>query len=1362
MPEGTFPGKKAITVEELVSGATVSPSLSSLGITPPLGKRKVLLSEFYKEEPVTREGEAISKEPQFKEPPEEDITNVDKMFRSFRVGGASLVDLAGGAAIWAGLDETGDKFRDWAQEVVKNNELKEMYKEFEWSDLADPDFYMTKGVQMIPSLLTLIPVAIGGGAIGGGIAGVLKLGQIGRVLVPAVASALASRPLESAMEAAGTFNKLMDEGHTKEEASEGGAETFVKNITLLGFDAAQYAVAMSLVPSALRPALSRFIKTKGMKAVGFAGASASEGVEEVLQNFFQDLGEQSIKKDFDPSLKEALLLTRPQDKEAAALGTLAGAAFQTTGIIARAGEREMPVLDLEKLRATKEKTVSEAIMPYIAPEEKAVFTFVDTRYQEIGFIRDKIRAAFPEITNKEAEASAALVAGSAEYKKMSVAEFMGTYLEGFERINPQEITKEMAERWRVLTSEDKVRMEVLRGKLLDSEEELVGFERLELLLLERRNAIAHMDMPEGGKAIIRAFQAIDVEVLVHELGHMFRRLLNPADLEIAEKWAGVEDGKWSLENEEMFANAFTRWLRTGKTKNPKVVSIFKEFKSWLTKIYKTIKGSRIDIKVSTEMKEVFDKMVGMPDASEIAAGQDILKDIEEGKVELDVAVEKQVILTEARGNFARLVAVKHGVNSKDARKRLKVARDRERAVIDAIEHPEEREALSDNERRYMDLVRENWRAGARMAQDEQMLQTVLENYVYHIYRDSDSKIKSAFYPVGVGMLKMRPRFSLKRMISTLREAEEKFGLTPVDDIPTLITAWWSSLGRAMANRDLVQFLKTLPTQDGAPILSAEKIEGYRFIAEPSLARAYHFGKTTFRGSGVWVHPEFYEPLSIVLAPPTLHPRWIKEVIRARNTVKRLIMVNPLIHGWNIYSDTMDEYNFRIFRAARVLIAGEKEEILLKRAGVDTMEELKMDAVKNGLSTASVRAAIRELYEGMGEEFPELKSRLDKIKHPLKGMKELSDWVLWGKIVQNASLAIYALKKAKFMKTGISPDRAGYLSSHFTNDLLGTLMKSIFTRRQSAMLSALFFARNWTVSNLRLVTGALGYRGGKLPLVGKLPRFLAHKGLTKEDMRILQAEYAKHLVKGVLGLVIMTNIVTYAITGHWSDDNEEGHKMDIDLGFKDKKGREVYITPMVFRYIRDYFGWFGEPIRTFMNKTEPLLRQTAEQLFNFSYWRKRPIAPGGAPWADKFKLRAEYFFKGITPLGTFAPRRGEVRTWTEALVPLIGTWIRHGVSGGDIGLKIIEFMQEKGYKQDKIDEELNEMIQSGDIYGFLHEAISTGRYKQMAGIKRRLLRFKSPLVYRFKSMSREDRIKFLMSLTEEEKKKMNKYLKAGSK
>lgn len=113
-----------------------------------------------------------------------------------------------------------------------------------------------------------------------------------------------------------------------------------------------------------------------------------------------------------------------------------------------------------------------------------------------------------------------------------------------------------------------------------------------------------------GRAFIRFFQSSDVSTAVHEIGHVLRRWLEGDDLKVAEEWAEVENGEWTRTHEEKFARGFERYLRDGKAPTDALKAVFARMRDWLIGIYKRVTGSEIDVKVSPEMRDLFDRQLG--------------------------------------------------------------------------------------------------------------------------------------------------------------------------------------------------------------------------------------------------------------------------------------------------------------------------------------------------------------------------------------------------------------------------------------------------------------------------------------------------------------------------------------------------------------------------------------------------------------------------------------------------------------------------------------------------------------------------------------------------------------------------------
>ena len=121
---------------------------------------------------------------------------------------------------------------------------------------------------------------------------------------------------------------------------------------------------------------------------------------------------------------------------------------------------------------------------------------------------------------------------------------------------------------------------------------------------------ASVEFTETNDALIRFFKGADLSSALHEHGHVFRRWLPEADQAIAAEWAGATDGNWTRPAEEKFARGFERYLRDGKAPTPELKQVFAKVREWLIGIYRRIKGSDIDVEVSPEMRDLFDRMLG--------------------------------------------------------------------------------------------------------------------------------------------------------------------------------------------------------------------------------------------------------------------------------------------------------------------------------------------------------------------------------------------------------------------------------------------------------------------------------------------------------------------------------------------------------------------------------------------------------------------------------------------------------------------------------------------------------------------------------------------------------------------------------
>jgi len=712
--------------------------------------------------------------------------------------------------------------------------------------------------------------------------------------------------------------------------------------------------------------------------------------------------------------------------------------------------------------------------------------------------------------------------------------------------------------------------------------------------------------------------------------------------------------------------------------------------------------------------------------------------------------------------------------------------------------------LSPVETKLLELYTKTTEQGAITALEEGVMEDVIDNYFTGLYPDMSPKklqiIKSKSKVSG------KTPYSKQKLFLLPSEAEAA-GLKPIYDLRELTGHWWDSVNRAVANKTMLERLGNLPTQDGELAITPEFIPGYIKIDwSPALSKVI----AGSIGKSVYAHPTLAPQLKILLNPAQPDAAKNNALKTLHNGVKRVIMINPLIHGWNIYSDVMDEYSFRMLKTGRVVLAGEKPWLLAKRTGyveskaewnemtkdrqVVINRQILSEMASQGIGIAETQSLTIELGNFYRKNFSELSvsdatfSKKLKYfgkkmkKNPLRTLRMASDNFLWDKIVKNSQISIYALTKSRAIKSGLSEVEARRVAGHYTKDLLGMLSKSVFSPDgafSGDKLNYLFFARNWTISNLRLVSGATGYRGNNLP------RFLAHKGISKPEAKFLQEQYTAHLIKGAIGSMVLTNLLNYAFTGiepefeegklvgfnfnkekaHWATENEEGHELDIDTGTYNSTGGKIYVENLLFRYIRDYEKWATDPAKTFLNKVHPVPKAAVEQIINMTLWNNRKIIPypNQSDMWEKARLRTQHLLYSITPYGQFAGQPDRVRTWVEKIAPLFGTWTKSGVAGGDAIAKLNRFIEERNYKFDEIDTHINLMWQTGDETYVVSELAKLKRYRDIDGIKNRMLKYRNYPLWRFNVVlrSKADRKEFMSTLTKREREEFIAAMKIGN-
>ncbi len=142
-----------------------------------------------------------------------------------------------------------------------------------------------------------------------------------------------------------------------------------------------------------------------------------------------------------------------------------------------------------------------------------------------------------------------------------------------------------------------------------------------------------------GTAVIRAFEAADVSTFVHEIAHAWMPNMGEKDLSIVSNWLRAQYDMelpqgWQYGHEnyvlakERFARAFERYLAEGRPPVPTLKGVFERFKSWMITIYQKISGTDIDVRLTSEIRNLFDRWIGgAENQAEIQRNYDMMLEV---------------------------------------------------------------------------------------------------------------------------------------------------------------------------------------------------------------------------------------------------------------------------------------------------------------------------------------------------------------------------------------------------------------------------------------------------------------------------------------------------------------------------------------------------------------------------------------------------------------------------------------------------------------------------------------------------------------------------------------------------------------
>jgi hypothetical protein len=120
-----------------------------------------------------------------------------------------------------------------------------------------------------------------------------------------------------------------------------------------------------------------------------------------------------------------------------------------------------------------------------------------------------------------------------------------------------------------------------------------------------------------GQAVVEVFAEGEVSTVVHEVGHVLRRLLVDIDPELAraaDETYGVRDGNWGVDAEEAFARDLERYIIRGEVGEnvQQLRPLFERLKEMFRDIYESVlKSAKAgDLEIPTKTRDIFDNIFG--------------------------------------------------------------------------------------------------------------------------------------------------------------------------------------------------------------------------------------------------------------------------------------------------------------------------------------------------------------------------------------------------------------------------------------------------------------------------------------------------------------------------------------------------------------------------------------------------------------------------------------------------------------------------------------------------------------------------------------------------------------------------------
>jgi len=476
----------------------------------------------------------------------------------------------------------------------------------------------------------------------------------------------------------------------------------------------------------------------------------------------------------------------------------------------------------------------------------------------------------------------------------------------------------------------------------------------------------------------------------------------------------------------------------------------------------------------------------------------------------------------------------------------------------------------------------------------------------------------------------------------------------------------------------------------------EWYQGYNYLGkvQPRLRDAEQFASIP-----LMIHPDARQAVrSLVVAPQVPRNRALSAVWESLMFSRRMIMIDPLVHGVNVFSNVMETFDFRNplrSNPVNLYAMGRKME----------HDPVKMtEAWEAGLTADDIYGPAADIANDINQG---LDIVFGNSMRPDMIASRFSHQVLW-KQLRRFQLGVFQYEMEKMMKlsrkhkmyqvkdgfTGIkraiTRGEAAARAAEEVNTRFGALPDHWKTVMGNVVTSWALFAKNWTPSNLKQIAGMT-------PLLEKVPGVKkgAAKGLEKklggfaqqtipDDLRYMQAaRYLRFWAYGA-GVAYTTNsLLQYLMTGKFMHENEPDHQFDIAIpdNFAHKEwlflpighGEQAIATdnapvfgkPGFGRTYLDVLGFSG---KTLFHKLHPAWNWIMDMMKNRDSFTNKPYWNDDDPFQQKTGIVLAEGVRRLLPSGFVAalmdwpdPRTGKIMTYEQKMLMLWGSWAKAGIN-----------------------------------------------------------------------------------------------------